>query len=1221
MNKWTKEQNDAIYSKWRDENKTLSSNILVNAAAGSGKTAVLVERIINKLSQEPTSADYCDVRNILVVTFTNAAAKEMSQRVLDALNQKYTDAMSSNDFVLAERLKEQIKHLHQADITTIDSFCLKTVKNYFHLLDIDPDFRIAENGECELLKDEVIDELFDEQYSNHEFIELACMLTDGRDTDEIAELIKALYRFTRSLATPDEWLNEKKNSVCIDNENNIYFDIVKNDVLNKLSVSVSLLKKALKTMVLLALNISRELSDKDFYDILQKNPPESENDIYLAFGTYYTAIYNEYFFARELINKSWDEMYLALQNLAYINLRTSPCFRDKSKEIKDKDILSELKSARDLSKKNIEKIQTIISEPTSEIYRISKEFIYPMVSKIVDLCKDFHEKYSQRKRKINAYEFNDIEHMCLKLIRENSDVRNALKEKYKEILIDEYQDTNGLQEEIFSGISSGDNFFMVGDMKQSIYRFRNSDPGIFKEKNDSYSTNKKDENFKIVLSKNFRSRKIVLDSINSVFRAVMSEKVGEIDYDEDQQLYSGNSDYIDKNDNYKSECCVILKRDEDDISTDELDEIETEARYIAKKIKELKDNGFLVCDKKTIKNFDGNGKLCEEKITYYRPIQNKDIAILVSSHKNISAIYQKELSNLGIDCYAEVNGYFDKNEITMAISLLKTINNPYNDLPLIAVLRSPIFSFSDDELCEIRLCGGDRFYDSLKIAGKNVEFAGYHKCNTAIKKLDKWRRYKKVMSCDKLLWTLYQETGIYSFCESVYGEDAALNLRLLFVRAKNFEKSGYKGLFNFIRYIGKIQKREEDLSSAVTLGENSDVVRLMTIHKSKGLEFPVVFLASCSKGFNMTDTRKKVLFHKDLGFGVNYINYNENYFDKTIQKKALAIKIDNETISEEMRKLYVALTRAKEKLFVTAVCKKKNSSEFEDELPADYEKWLSLLEKNDKFSYNDAISAGKYINWIAPVSIKDSDNWVFNIIPYCEASKIDAQFFPDISFESDTENDIVISNKEYEFEKATNIPTKISVTDIKRLFGNSVSELVKRPVFLSETSALTATERGTAVHYIMQKFIPDNDVDYEKVVSFINQLVSNDELAQQEADSVNPQMIVDFYQSEIGKRILKSDRVYREVSFEIEVDLDEIMHIESNEKIILQGVIDCYFYEGDDIVLVDYKTDNYVNKDEIKEKYSQQLQLYKLAIEKITSKLVKNQILYLFSTKSVIQYI
>lgn len=1223
MRNWTDEQKEAIYSKWCDDNKSISSNILVNAAAGSGKTAVLVERIINKLCSDKNSPDFCDIRSILVVTFTNAAAKEMKQRITDALNQKFSDAVDDNDIIFAEHLKKQIKAINLSDITTIDAFCLKIVKNYFHLLNIDPDFKIADSAECEMLKDEVIEELFEDEYSKEDFVDIAFKLADSRDISSLGDIIRKLYDFTRSLPSPDDWLSEKKESYLSNDEDNIFFKTLKDEIFNKINIAKSNLIVALRDMIEEAMSFDSNLTENKIIDIISKNPPEEENDIYYHFGTYYLAIYNDFMFCKKLLDSDrWDKMYQIFSMLEFTRLNQSPKFKNKELLIKDKNILEPLKDRRDYAKELITDAKNLMTGTVSEIKNISVNEIYPMICKLVELCQSFSIKYSNKKRERNIMEFSDIEHLCLKVISENIEVQNTMKEKYSEILIDEYQDTNALQEEIFSKISTGNNLFMVGDMKQSIYRFRSSDPEIFKRKNDTYIKEKNAPDRKIILSKNFRSRDIVLQSINSVFNGIMSEYVGEINYDQDQRLNCGDTTYTDKNidynNRYKSECIVVLSKSEED-SDEDLTSAQLEARFIANKIKELKDNNFLIRDKKKIKITDEDGNVVEKDELYYRPVQNKDIAILMSSHKNVATIYQEELSSVGIDCYSQSSGYFEKTEITLALSLLKMINNPYNDIPLIAVMRSPVFSFSDDELCEIKLYKQDSFYNSLKTASEFSSEELKEKCRKFCDNINKWREYKKIMPCDKLIWTLYEETGLYSFCEAVFGEDAAANLRLLFIRARMYEESGYKGLFNFIRYINKLQKREEDLSSAVSLGENSDVVRLMTIHKSKGLEFPIVFLAGTSKKFQMIDSRGKILFHKDLGIGSDYINLEEGYHERTLQKNAISLRISQESVSEEVRKLYVAMTRAKEKLFVTGVCKRKNVQEFESDSPVELNKWENMCDANGIMPNSTAASVNRYIDWIAPVALIDNKNWSFQIIPYSNIKK--TELLNDFNNNMNDENDveIIISHNEYQYEISTQIPAKISVTGVNKIGNNSI-DLVKKPEFLNENSDLSGAQKGTIVHYIMQKFNPKNEVSVEEVENFINELVINEEITLTEAASVSPLFIVDFYKSDIGKRILKSEKVYKETPFEIEISISDIMDIESDEKIILQGIIDCYFYEGDEIVLVDFKTDYYENIEEIKEKYRQQLQLYALAIKKITTKRVKNQFLYLFSTKNMIQY-
>ena len=1216
--KWTNDQQDAIYSKWRNDEKTKSSNILVNAAAGSGKTAVLVERIINKLCSNINSPDHCDVDRLLVVTFTNAAAKEMQQRIADSLSKKHMDAVAENDIIKAEHLKKQLSLLHSADITTIDSFCLNTIKNYFYLIDIDPGFSIIERAQSEMLKDEAIEELFENNYDNEEFISLLSLYADNRDESGLAEIILKIYEFTRSIPNPHDWLDEKAMLLTNCDENSPIFKNIEDNISSQAQKASDFLLCAINYIVNFIYGF-KELTHTEAFELLKNNPPDEENELYLTFGTYYAAIYYDYMFYTSLKNISYGQMYEAVNSYEFLSLARAPKIKDKDLLIKDKDILTPIKNFRDEAKSVYNnKIKTELYVSTEDSISILNE-TFPVVSLLIKYTKLFEEIYNNKKLSKNAMEFSDIEHKCLELFTKHPNVCNELREKYTEILMDEYQDSNALQEEIFKLISRGDNLFMVGDMKQSIYRFRSSEPRLFKSKVDTFKKDKTALNRKIVLSKNFRSRKEVLSSINSVFKAIMTEETGEIDYDEDQQLNFGDESYPENDigvcGGFKSECYLLLnsKSDENNDTHEKISDVQCEARFIAKKIRELKDKGFLVRDRIKVKKYDENGRVYDTEEIIQRPVQNRDIAILMSSHKRISKIYAEELAALGIESHAQTGGYFDRIEVRLAVALIKTIANPYNDVPLISIMRSAVFGFTDNELCVIRSFDSQHFYEAVKSIAQIPEHKNKmieklsKKCSDMLDKISKWQRYCKYMTSDMLLWTLYQETGLYSFCEAVYGEEAGNNLRLLFSRAKAYEKSGYKGIFNFIRYINKLKKREEDLSGAIVFGEESDVVRIMTIHKSKGLEFPVVFVVRNGTEFNIRDTSGHLLLDKDLGFGPDYINYEKSFSFSTIAKNAIINKMKKEIIAEEMRKLYVALTRAKEKLIVTAIAR-KNTEKFIDN------EYRDIHENN----FSDV---KHFIDWIAPVA-KTSDDWHFETVSYSDI----------VRHYDDRENDepnrinqceplIEISDNEYQFSNSLGIDVKVSVSQLKK--GVDISgdyDLVENPEFMKEGKTLTGAERGTAIHYIMQKFNPTTDVTFNDVKEFIEKLCFDEQITREEADSVNPQSIVDFYSSDIGKRILNSPKVVKEAPFEIEVPASEIFDTKSTDTVIVQGIIDCYFYEGDEIVLLDYKSDYYTDIIKIKQKYKTQIDYYSKALEKICKNKVKNKYLYLFLTNSVIEY-
>ena len=1218
---WTDEQKQAIHACWIDEEKTKRGNILVQAAAGSGKTAVLVERIIKKLIPEDIN-DAIDINRLLVVTFTNAAAGEMQERISDALSKELTKAISRGDFRKQKHLKRQLALLPSADITTIDAFCLKTIRNWFHLLNIDPDFSIMDSGELELLKDDAMEELFEAMYEeeNPEFIDLLSMYTDGRDDRVLSEKIKNIYSFIQSFPDPEKWLYEKRD-MFFKGENNFW---VKEAIRNA-RISV---KKGLKYLGDAADIILK--SSLGEYDDLEKTmnlfPPCEENDVYLSWGSYYTAVYDEYFNMKKMQDAGWQEIY-EISKIPYIDLRKKADFVDKDKQIKDKELKERVKNLRNMARDDAMRagILKYISMPIDEVNSLLETKLSKTVSSLVGITLKFGNVYKNLKNEKNVMEFSDIEHLCLELFRNYPDVREEYKGNFLEILMDEYQDTNRLQEEIFLSISRGDNIFMVGDMKQSIYRFRSSDPTIFKEKSDLYKKDWYAENRKIILGKNFRSRKEILDSVNDVFELIMTEESGAIVYDEDQRLNVGDDkSYQENGCDYRSECIVIEEKGEND--EDILKKASLEARVIAKRIRELKESAFKVRDNETISVADPKtGEIKKQTNTVYRELKNKDIVILMSSYKGVSDIYMEELSNAGIECFAENDGYFERNEIKLIMSLLKVIGNPYQDIPLLGVMRSPIGGFSDDDLVNIRLAGDGYIYSAAKILVEDFEkgkIGDEDTIKTAkrtqefLRKLKKWRGYMTYMTSDKLLWTLYEETDIYGFVGALYGgEESRSNLRLLFERAKKYEKTGYKGLFNFVRYIGLLKKKSEDLSTATMVSENHDVVRIMTIHKSKGLEFPVVFLAGCGKRFNLRDTSGDLLLHKDAGFGLDYIDFEKSIKITNITKTVTAGIIRSESMAEEIRKLYVALTRAKEKLIVTATIpgRKEDFSGGADELE---KKWGNIEEFN-------ALSAVKFIDWIAPAAINTPEDWRYFAVKYKDAVEgvLQIEEEKEEAFGEGTNIERFMTY-EYFYKDVSDIPSKISVSELKadNLSKSSYTQMTPVPEIMKPKKEIKGAQKGTVIHYVMQKIPFADNMNEQYVDKFVKSLQIKGSLTKEETDAVDSKKIAEFYNSPLGIRMRKSNKVWRERSFEIDISAKEISKdYPEEEKVILQGIIDCYFEEDGEYVLVDYKSDYYENPEEMREKYTTQLTLYADAIEKITEKKVKGKYLYLFFANDVLE--
>lgn len=1191
---WTDQQADAITTKYNSLGE--SCNLLVSAAAGSGKTAVLVERIIRKLLPE-NDEDAVDADRLLVVTFTNAAAREMQERINNALSEELKSAIRSGDKERKKKIKWQQLLLSISDITTIDAFCLKLLRKYFNLIGLEPDFSIADESQAQLLSEEAMEELFAELYESgdEEFLNLLCLYATSRSDDSLASLVRYIYKFTRSIPYPDKWLAEKvfELSCPAGISGTLWFKKGMEQAKEQLSYALSVAENALCEMC--------EITDVDKF--IPNNPPEKNVPVFDEWKSYYKAFYYDYIFLKEAAFANPERLPVLLGDFKHTSLAALSSKSEAEKEY--------YKNLRQSVKARVASAKAFLSVSPDEMEKQSREKLYPVAVAIMHLIEKYDKLFIRKKLDKNLLEFHDAEQLTAKLLSENPDVAKELREKYDEVLMDEYQDTSLLQEEIFKYVTDGSNLFMVGDMKQSIYRFRSSDPTIFKAKSDSYCMEKNSPDRKIVLSNNFRSRNEVLESINDIFEAIMTENAGELDYDENQRLYCGNKSFEQVNDSYISECHIIegpdSEEEDDDISNPEL-----EARLVAQEINRLKARNFKVRD--------GDS---------YRAIENRDIVILMSSYKAAADHYISELQSAGIECFAESSGYFERNEIRTMLSLLKIISNPYCDIPLLAVMRSPIASFSDDELVVIRKFKKGRFFSAVKEiiaeykdnAISNPEYAKIaEKAERFYNRLKTWRSYARFMPCDKLLWRLYEETDFYAFCGALYdGDEAQANLRLLFERAKQYESGGFEGLFNFIKYLERIEKKDTDLSSANQVGEAHNAVRIMTIHKSKGLEFPVVFITGGGKRFNKSSDESRVLLHKDLGIAMDYIDFENSYRVETPAKsvfKAVAVK---EQVSEEIRKLYVATTRAKEKLFFVATVSGNTNSAGKSKLTEHLEKWDSYIQDAKVvIPPQDVLSASGFADWVCPVA-KSSKNWRFSVIKYSdigrghnqEESKAD-------SANKDAADILRMLDFEYPYSEISDIPTKVSVSDLK-----ASRETVIKPIpeFLKE-SRTDGAFYGTSIHKVLQNLVPAHHMDEKYVASAISSFVNSGIMTQKESELIAPGKILDFYRSSLGKRIIDSSRVCREQAFEVGIPVNSVYpHIKNagREEILLQGVIDCFFAEDDGIVLVDYKSDRYDTLSQIHEKYDRQLELYEYALSKITKMPVKEKYIYLFSTGEILK--
>lgn len=1190
---------------------------------GSGKTAVLVERIINKII-----INKIDIDKLLVVTFTNAAASEMKERVLDAIYKKLENEPENED------LQKQINLLSKASICTIDSFCLDVVRNNFFELDnLSPNFRIGDTTEIELLKQEIIEEIFEKKYENEDkdFTKLLNIYTSYRDDTPLKDLVLKIYTYTQSNPFPQKWLEEKiemfnlSENLDMDFSKTIWGEELLNEIEEELIDDISTLEK-----------VEDDLS----YDSeLEKFQKTIRNDIDMLI-TLKNSLDN------------WDNAYEISKKINFI---TWPRQKVES------DVKESSKKTRDNVKKKLNKVidKILICNSEEAIQDICNMYI--ILKKLEKLIQEFGTEFLKRKREKNIVDFNDIEHFALQILLkinddgsiEKTEIAKKYQKKYEEVAIDEYQDSNLVQEYILTAVSKEDNIFMVGDVKQSIYKFRQAMPELFLNKYSSYLKKENrgnGQNLKIQLFKNFRSKQNILEFTNLIFENIMSNILGDIEYNEEEYLNLGAKyPELEKEQNQKTEINIIdvieeVDNENDSLESNELNEseetqeeriedIELEARFVANKVKELVYNKFQVWDKKT-----------EE----YRNIKYKDIVILLRATSNLAPIYEQELLNLEIPVFSDSSQeYLDSIEIQTIMSLLKIIDNPMQDIPLVTVLRSSIGKFTDNDLIKIRLADkSENFYTCMQKAKVSVDPKLQEKIKNFFSDLERWRKMQEYLALDELIWKIYEDTGFYNYTGLMpNGELRQANLKMLFERAKQYETASFKGLYNFIHFIEKLKLSSGDLGSAKIIGENENVVRIMSIHKSKGLEFPVVFLSSTGKQFNFMDLNQDILLHQELGIGAKYIDYERQVQYDTLTKVAIKNKMLLETLSEEMRVLYVALTRAKEKLIITGIKKdigkdiekleeqidiyKKIGKKINPILVKKYKKyidWILLVYLYEKNNIKEIVDLNIYKKSEAKSYFKKIEKEEVNVIKELENKKIENK---------DKLQEIEeVLNYKYKDSIATHIPTKTSVTKIKQIKNEYIEKILlnskesdekdKRkitfntPNFIKENNIkekLTGAEKGTLLHLCMQKLDNKKEYNAEEINKLIQDLVSKEIITPLESENINVNSILRFTESYIWKELKQAKEIYKEKPFYININAKEIYNEETDEKVLVQGIIDLYYIDKNDkLILLDYKTDYVENKDE-KElilKYKSQLDIYKRALEQALEKNVEK--VYIYST-------
>ena len=1258
---WTTEQQQVIDLRNR--------NILVSAAAGSGKTAVLVERIVKIITDKNHPVD---IDHLLIVTFTNAAAAEMRERIGNAI-EKALDEQPGN-----EHLLRQLTLIHNAQITTIDSFCLYVVRNHFHEIDLEPNFRIGDEGELKLLREDVLGRVLEQNYEepSEAFSDFVEGYASGRTDAALNEMILQLYEFSRSYPWPEKWLDSFVGIYRIENRE----ELDRAEWLAPLTENIRFVLKDCEQLLKQALAVTQQDDGPDMYEKAVRSDLEKY----------------------ESLSKltSFCELSVALSDIKYDRLASSRGFEG------DPDKLELVKSLREQAKDVVKKLckQYFFCSPEMMIEQLERT--EPMLEEVVRLTKQFADEFAAAKRRKNLVDFHDVEHFALQILVDEETEKakktaEEFRDTFEEIMIDEYQDSNEVQETLLRSISREErgenNIFMVGDVKQSIYRFRLARPELFMKKYDSYSLEESTTQ-RIDLHKNFRSREEVLTCTNDIFYKIMARSLGNVEYDAEAALYPGASYPVSAD--FTPEILLADSNDELLEDTELSDKKTLEAKIVAEEIRHL------------MKTQPVTNKATGE----LRAARYSDIVILLRSLSGWADSLVEVLNGNGIPAHTvSSTGYFSTVEVQTVLSMLRLLDNPRQDIPMAAVLRSPMAGLTDEELAVLRLEDGSvPFHEAvLELAeglyeedgqkeisdseadrkqGRNAdEKTENHIEITAHRKLLKfYKKYKQLRQLvpdtpiHELIEIILRETGYGHYVAAMpAGNRRTANLNMLLEKAAAYEKTSYKGLFHFVRYIDELQKYDVDFGEADMVGENEDVVRIMSIHKSKGLEFPIVIVSGMGKNFNKQDTRSKMVLHPELGIGLDYMDGKKRIKSPTIAKKAIAKQIDLENLGEELRVLYVALTRAKEKLILTGTLKDAPEKlEF-------FRQQANLSKAADRpLSYLTREGASGYLDWILPAVLSYGDKYPVRIV---EAAELVLD-----EVENQLEQNEDLTERIEEIEAAdTQLVGQLKQrfsqrypyqVDVLRKNKYSVSELKHRamrerfeaeqeetvPAFLEEPvtptiplfiqreesveqeTANRGALRGTAVHRVMECY----DFASEKSVQEQMEAMEKEEKITADMRAlVKEQIVADFVSSETGKRMALAQRMgalYREKPFVMgftEEELEnygfgagaqmieneaqtenaqqEIMsenvsqenHMHEEDLTLIQGIIDVFWIEDDGITVLDYKTDRVDTAQELIDRYATQLKLYADALERVfaTRKLkVKEILIYSFRLEKLI---
>lgn len=1176
---WTTDQRHAIECR--------KGSVLVSAAAGSGKTAVLVERVIRRLTDKDNP---CSAEDLLIVTFTRAATAQMREKIGAAILKRLSEDPTDR------HLRRQYMLLPFAKICTIDSFCNDLVRENFHALGISPDYSLLDNETAVIMKNDVCEAMLERAYeedSDGRFSELSDMMSSGSSDEDFAKLIIKMYDISTAYPFPDLWLDSLIGEYSQPDINKSRWGgIIKKYVCDMLDYCVS--------------------SSRDMMTAMESDPIVAD-----AYGAAVQNDINMYAELREKINSDWDEALEAFKTVKYMSLGRVP----KGYESETKNVVTTArKKLKDLLKK-VPGIMCVSSEEHADDMRLLRD----PVTKLIELVKQFGREYSAEKDKMNSADFSDILHRALNLLAVSdgsggyikTDLARELSSHYVEILVDEYQDINEAQDMIFRAISADENnLFTVGDVKQSIYRFRQAMPEIFlRRRSTTHSFESGKYPLGITLGSNFRSRVGVTSCVNYIFRQMMSTEAGELEYDDSEALNAA-AKYPERD---TPDCELHVVTDKGNRA----DTLEAQARYVAKYIE------------RTVRE----GKMLVTKGGALHPASYGDFCILLRTAKNVSSVYANALSERGIPVFSpETGGFFEAAEISFILSLLRVLDNPVQDIPLAAVMLSPLFGFSAGELADIRASAKERLeageteplYRSVAVSADG----GSKKAAAFLKKIESLRRLSLTLSAGELVRRVCEETGFDAIVGAMPdGGRRRLNVGLLCDYAEKYEAAGNLGLSGFIRFIDKVARTSGDLATAARPSENADIVRIMTVHQSKGLEFPICILADMQHAFNERDNTESVLISSSAGLGMKRRTEDGISVYDTASRRAAVITSEHMGRSEEMRVLYVALTRAKENLvMVTSVPNpEKGLAKVAVECGiGERANPFAVLRMNN---FSDLVLTALMRHPAADELRKLSGVDVPIFLSEKDRFKLKVVVSDSESFMTESANEQKIAAKPVFFNEVqarldysdprsvlSSVPAKRAASDGSERGINREYFASSRPAFMS-SGGLTPAQRGTATHKFMQ--FSDYSAARAGIESELARLVDGGFLSEDEGKAVNIGAAKRFFMSPLAERIFASDNVMREKKFAAlfpaKFFYPELTGEAAEEKIVVQGIADCVFVEDGELVIVDYKTDTGVDAEALLDRYSAQLEIYREALSQALGMPVKETLLYSFFMNSTVK--